>query len=434
MASSGTPGSWNQRTAAAVRGWSWSIVCGAPTSRSSGGRSAVQTSSGTSAWWASTTAGCSSAAAVPLCTAAPPGGPWPARGRGPGTAAERSSWWTWSRRRGSAASARASGVDREPGATTASVTPGPHPLVDERGAERGGGGHGHAAYLGLDGGCTSSARAPGAAAGSCSCTASPRPAGRGPPIAADLAVDHEVVARRRARPRRLGGGATPTCRRAPSCSAEAGGPGRVRRLLDGRAPRPARSPSPARAGRRRWCCIGATAGIEDAAERAAPAGGRRGAGRIASSATASTRSSSGGWPARCSPRCRPRPPGSTSAGATRAAGLAVEPPRWPAPAPRSRCGTGSAELTHARARAGRRARRQVHAPSAGAWPRPSARTRRSPPSRRRPRRPPRAAGRLPGRSCGLARDAAPLTARARAVDRLRRLHRTRRCDFRSGRT
>ena len=37
--------------------------------------------------------------------------------------AERSSWWTCRRRSGSAASARASGVEREPGATTASVTP-----------------------------------------------------------------------------------------------------------------------------------------------------------------------------------------------------------------------------------------------------------------------------------------------------------------------
>ena len=46
----------------------WSMVCGAPVSCSSGGRSAVQTISGTRAWCASTTAGCSSAAAVPLVT------------------------------------------------------------------------------------------------------------------------------------------------------------------------------------------------------------------------------------------------------------------------------------------------------------------------------------------------------------------------------
>jgi hypothetical protein len=44
---------------------SWSIVCGAPQSRSSPGRSAVSTISGTLAWLASTTAGRKFAAAVP---------------------------------------------------------------------------------------------------------------------------------------------------------------------------------------------------------------------------------------------------------------------------------------------------------------------------------------------------------------------------------
>ena len=44
------------------------MVCGAPVWCSSGGRSAVQTISGTRAWCASTTAACSSAAAVPLVT------------------------------------------------------------------------------------------------------------------------------------------------------------------------------------------------------------------------------------------------------------------------------------------------------------------------------------------------------------------------------
>ena len=43
----GTPGSWNQRAARPNR-CVWSIACGAPTSRSSGGRSAVTTSIGTS--------------------------------------------------------------------------------------------------------------------------------------------------------------------------------------------------------------------------------------------------------------------------------------------------------------------------------------------------------------------------------------------------
>ena len=53
---SATPGSWNQRTERPNR-CVWSIVWGAPTSRSSGGRSAVTTSSGTSEAPASTTAG-----------------------------------------------------------------------------------------------------------------------------------------------------------------------------------------------------------------------------------------------------------------------------------------------------------------------------------------------------------------------------------------
>ena len=55
-ASSATPGSWNQRTARPYR-FVWSIVCGAPTSRSSAGRSAVKTSIGTPDNPASTTAG-----------------------------------------------------------------------------------------------------------------------------------------------------------------------------------------------------------------------------------------------------------------------------------------------------------------------------------------------------------------------------------------
>ena len=64
-ASSGTAASWNQRT---DRPYSsiWSIVWGAPTPRSSGGRSAVSTIIGTSDRPASTTAGWKLAAAVPL--------------------------------------------------------------------------------------------------------------------------------------------------------------------------------------------------------------------------------------------------------------------------------------------------------------------------------------------------------------------------------
>ena len=44
--SDGTPGSWNQRTAEPNK-FVWSIVCGAPTSRSSGGLSPVHTIMGT---------------------------------------------------------------------------------------------------------------------------------------------------------------------------------------------------------------------------------------------------------------------------------------------------------------------------------------------------------------------------------------------------
>src|SRR5215213_6847391 len=99
------------------------MVWGAPTSRSSGGRSAVHTRRGTSAWWASMTAAWKWAAAVPLVHSRMAGRPV-ARPRPRATKdAERSSWWTCRRRAGSAANARASGVEREPGATTASVTP-----------------------------------------------------------------------------------------------------------------------------------------------------------------------------------------------------------------------------------------------------------------------------------------------------------------------
>ena len=94
-----------------------------PTSCSSGGRLAVHTSSGTPARSASTTAGCSSTAAVPLVvrtiTASPDAAASP-RARKPPL---RSSWWTWTVMRSSAASASASGVERDPGQTTACSTP-----------------------------------------------------------------------------------------------------------------------------------------------------------------------------------------------------------------------------------------------------------------------------------------------------------------------
>ena len=73
-ASSGTPGADAQRTTDA-KSPDCSIVCGAPVSCSSGGRSAVHTSSGTPAWCASTTEGSNSATAVPLVTQTTTGRP-----------------------------------------------------------------------------------------------------------------------------------------------------------------------------------------------------------------------------------------------------------------------------------------------------------------------------------------------------------------------
>ncbi len=63
-ASSGTPASWNHLTAVPYSSI-WSIVCGAPTPRNSGGRSALKTSSGTREALASTTAGWKWVAAEP---------------------------------------------------------------------------------------------------------------------------------------------------------------------------------------------------------------------------------------------------------------------------------------------------------------------------------------------------------------------------------
>src|SRR4051794_23167582 len=102
---------------------SWSIVCPAPTSRSSAGRSAVSTSSGTPASWASTTAGRYSAAAVPLVQARTTGRRVAlARPRAKKPPA-RSSICEVQRRRPSRTSARTSGVERDPGDVTASTTP-----------------------------------------------------------------------------------------------------------------------------------------------------------------------------------------------------------------------------------------------------------------------------------------------------------------------
>ena len=94
-----------------------------PVSRSSGGRSAVHTSSGTRACDASTTAGWKFAAAVPEVHNTTAGRPLARPSPSARNAAERSSSTTCTRSRSSRARASASGADREPGATTASVTP-----------------------------------------------------------------------------------------------------------------------------------------------------------------------------------------------------------------------------------------------------------------------------------------------------------------------
>ncbi len=96
-ASSGTPRSENQRTARPKR-CTWSMVCGAPTSCASGGRSAVQTMSGTPAWCASTTEACSSTAAVPLVVSTTVGRPLPSASPTAKKPAPRSSNRTLTRR------------------------------------------------------------------------------------------------------------------------------------------------------------------------------------------------------------------------------------------------------------------------------------------------------------------------------------------------
>ena len=96
---------------------------GAPTSCSSGGRSAVQAMSGTPARSASATAACSSAVAVPLVVSTTAG--WPVASPMPRAvkAAERSSSRTCTSTAGWATRARARGVDRDPGHTTAWASP-----------------------------------------------------------------------------------------------------------------------------------------------------------------------------------------------------------------------------------------------------------------------------------------------------------------------
>jgi hypothetical protein len=120
--SSATPSSWNHRRLRPNR-WSWSIAWFAPVSRSSGGRSAVSSSSGTAPASASTTAGWRFATAEPEVTRTAAGRPVTRPSPTARNPADRSSTSTWRRRRGSSWSVIASAADRDPGARTASVTP-----------------------------------------------------------------------------------------------------------------------------------------------------------------------------------------------------------------------------------------------------------------------------------------------------------------------
>jgi hypothetical protein len=119
---SGTPTSVNRRTADPYSSI-WSTVWLAPVPRSSGGRSAVSTSSGTPLWSASSTAGWKLAAAVPeVHTSATARRDVRARPSARNDA-ERSSMRTCARMSGWATRASAKGVERDPGAMTASVRP-----------------------------------------------------------------------------------------------------------------------------------------------------------------------------------------------------------------------------------------------------------------------------------------------------------------------
>src|SRR4051812_7660350 len=99
------------------------MVCPAPTSRSSGGRSAVRTSRGTRASRASCTAGASSAAAVPDVTVTAAGRPVALARPRAKKPEQRSSTCDQARRRFSRASAMTRGEEREPGEVQASVIP-----------------------------------------------------------------------------------------------------------------------------------------------------------------------------------------------------------------------------------------------------------------------------------------------------------------------
>src|SRR5882672_4345718 len=119
--SSGTPTSTNHRTRS-PKSLIWSMVCGAPVSRSSGGRSAVTTIRGTRAEDASTTAGRKFAAALPEVQTTATGRRAALASPSAKNPADRSSSETRVSM-GERPKAIASGAERDPEQTIASRTP-----------------------------------------------------------------------------------------------------------------------------------------------------------------------------------------------------------------------------------------------------------------------------------------------------------------------
>ncbi len=313
------------------------MVCGAATSRSSGGRSAVHTSSGTSAWLASTTAACSSTAAVPLVHSSTAGRP---------VARPRPS----ARNDGRAlvvvdVDAQPRSRPPAPGRGGSSASPGRPPRRSRRRgptrppAWRRRSRRCSPAYLGL-------------------VHLHAERLGAGRPrlvLVHGFTPDRSLVVGDRRRPRtRPRGGAG---RRARTRRFVAGlrrppvgrtRPRRDRRrrglrgVLHGRPPLPAAGPRRAASRCSAWCCW-ARPRASSTTANGPPAWPPTRPSPPTSSATASRCSWSGGSPSPCSPGCPRTPPWSTTGGATPS-------PAWlpasasPAPAPRPTSGAGVGRL------------------------------------------------------------------------------------------
>ena len=341
------------------------MVWGAPTSRSSGGRSAVQTMSGTPARSASTTAAWSSAAAVPLVVttrAGPAGGQPDPEGGEPGGPLVQTDVDGMRRVRGQGDDQR-----RRPRARAHHGVghAAPDPLVDqgggEGGLEVGVAGRRRRRYAHRGPSMPPSTRSGPAARPAPSLRRRTR--GRGPATGPGprLHPDRPGLGLARRRPGRatIGwwpstcpatAGSTPLAgsltRRSRAGSAGAGGPGRLPRLLDGRPLLPAPGPGPTRPGRAPGAHLrdgghratptnaAASAGRRGPGRRARPAGGRPVAGRTGRDVRP---------PMARGPALRRHRP---EAAADSRSGSATPGPDWPrasgrpGPAPRSRCGTG----------------------------------------------------------------------------------------------